>query len=124
MVDTFDPFDLPSSFDPLGSEAPPPPSRRRVAATGANAVSQGAGAGGRLAHLLKPDKPTAAVGPSGDVQGGQTASRILALEDEVAILTARLDGLQAAVTARLEEQQVRIVQAVAALIDARLGRRG
>jgi hypothetical protein len=123
MDDTFDPFDLPSNFDPLGYEGPPPPIRR-VMAAGAYVVSQGAGAGGRLTHLLKPPDPVTAARPSGHAGAGGTAARLLALEDEVAILTARLDSLEATLSARLEEQKWRIVQAVTALIEARLGPRG
>ena len=110
--DTFDPFDLPSSFDPLGSEAPPPPRRRRVggaaspsgsdrpeqglepAAVGAVRGDAGVpttpiGAGDRLAHLLRPAPPP---GDDGTV-------RLAALEAQVADLTARVAALEAQIRA-------------------------
>jgi len=106
--DTFDPFDLPSAFDPLGSEAPPPPRRRRVgsavgpsarhgpesAAVGAVRGDAGVsttpvGAADRLAHLLRPPRPA----------GDDTVTRLVALEAQVAALTARLAALEAQIRA-------------------------
>ena len=80
---TFDPFALPSSFDPLAASSPPPPRRRRRAA-------------GEAAPERPPPQPSA-------------EQRLQALEDEVAILKARLDGLEKAIEARLDDQMGRIV---------------
>jgi hypothetical protein len=89
-----------------------------------------AGAGGRLTHLLDRSGQPAAAGGQGRSPGkakdgsDDTATRLDAIEDEAAILTARLDGLHASVSARLDEQLARLVNAVTALLDERLGRRG
>lgn len=120
--DTCDPFDLPSSFDPLKNEAPPPPRRRRGAEPAAAEPVQrgGGGAGERLAHLLAPPAGAARLGNGPD----DMPARIEALEAEIAVLTARLDGLNTLVTHRLGQQQEWLITAVTALIDARLyGRR-
>jgi hypothetical protein len=137
MSDTsFDPFALPSSFDPLQSGSPeptgqsaysrqaPPPHRWPVP------VSSGPpqccdppaiGAGNRLAHLLRPaDRPTCGKAPT---EPETTTARLAALEDEIAILAARLDSLHTAVNERLGDQRERLVKAVAALLDERLGPR-
>ena len=143
MDDPFDPFDLPSSFDPLGRESleptgqsaylrrdPAPPNRRRADSSAPPATAAAPperAVNPRLAHLLPPAEPALRPRPDrppGHAPPDETAAHLLALEDEVSILTARLDGLEATLTARQEEQQLRIVQAVAALIDTRLGRWG
>ena len=135
MADTFDPFELPSSFDPLGSGCLEPngqsaylrqdsPPRRTQAATAAQPPL--VGAGGRLAHLLAP-AAAPAVGRQrgvGSVAPTEPAQRLAEVEDEVTILQARLDALEATLTARLDAQGARILQAVATLIDARIGSRG
>ena len=146
MTDTFDPFTLESTFDPLGSEPlaptgqsaysrqdPPPPRQRRRPAPvpGEPAVSPSAeiGAGNRLAHLLRPGDQCAAGRQHAPGRGKATpdpedvAARLLALEDNLAILTARLDSLHTAVTERLGDQRDRLVKAVAAMLDERLGPR-
>ena len=132
MTDSFDPFALESSFDPLQSQPPPPPPRRRQAP----ALDQPAanpppeiGAGNRLAHLLRPgNQPAASRQPDpgyakATSEPEATTARLAALEDDVAILTARLDSLHTAVNARLGDQRERLVKAVAAMLDERLGPR-
>ena len=44
--------------------------------------------------------------------------RLQALEDEVAILKARLDGMEKAIEARLDDQMGRIVVRVAEMLEA------
>lgn len=91
---SFDPFDLPATFDPLAPVTAAPPRRRRLAL--ATAVSEapdsfaGTGAGGRLAHLLRPraDGPAPAM---------DADARIAVLEGHLAALEARIDGLEAAI---------------------------
>lgn len=135
MGDGFDPFDLPNGFDPLGSDslaptgqsayfrqiAPPRQQRREpgLAPPAPTRDPSAIGAGGRLAHLVPhAGKP----GPADTPEA--MAARLQALEDEVAILTAQFDSLTASVTTWPEDQQRQILQAVAALIDERLGWRG
>ena len=98
---TFDPFDLPSSFDPLGDDSleptgqsaysrhgPPPARQRRVGGAAEPNRGEGpaieAGAGGRLAHLLQPPRPP----------GEDGTARLAALEAQVAALTTRLGALE------------------------------
>jgi hypothetical protein len=130
----FDPFDLPSSFDPLSCEGPPPPRRQRrsgAEATVTTAEPAHHPTNPRLAHLLpKAEAPAllrpprtgtdgaAAVGPATDI-----GARLAALEDEVAILEARFIGLKAQLAHNQATHQDRLLEAVASLIDARLGRR-
>ena len=84
MTETsFDPFGLPSDFDPLAASSPPPPRKRRRAA-------------GEAAPERPPPQPT-------------VEARLKTLEDEVAILTTRLDGMEKAVEARLNDQMGRLV---------------
>jgi hypothetical protein len=52
-----------------------------------------------------------------------TGARLAALEDEVAILEARLIGLEALLDHKQAVHQDRLLEAVATLIDGRLGRR-
>jgi hypothetical protein len=133
---TFDPFDLPSSFDPLQSGSPeptgqsaysrqaPPPHRRPVPASPGPLQSchpPAIGAGNRLAHLLRPGNQPGCGKATPDPE--DTATRLLTVEDDVAILTARLDSLHTAVTASLDDQREKLVKAVAALLDERLGPR-
>jgi hypothetical protein len=128
---TFNPFDLPSSFDPLGSDAPATPARRRRPAEPAAPARQGssdneptksAGVGGRLAHLIPAaDQPHAA---SGSAAGnGATPddgnARLKALEEKVAILTHRFDELQAAIDQKLKSHQDQLLRAVASLVARR-----
>lgn len=156
---TFDPFDLPSTFDPLGSESleptgqsaymrrgpeptgksaysrqdPPPPRRqRRQSSSGdkpATSPPPDIGAGNRLAHLLRPGHQPAADRQRARTCGKATAdpeattARLLALEADIATLTARLDSLHTTVTARVDDQQEKLLKAVAALLDERLGPR-
>jgi hypothetical protein len=76
-------------------------------------------AGNRLTHLLLyAGRSPAAPGGGPDA----TMTHLQALEDEVTIPVARLDSLAACVATRPESQQFQILQAVAALIDERLGR--
>jgi|GEM_PF-2457138 len=89
MADTFDPFDLPSSFDPLGSADPSPPSRQRIGSAASATVHHGLepaavravpadarpsttpiGAGDRPVHLLPPVRPA----------GDDTVARLAALD--------------------------------------------
>jgi hypothetical protein len=90
--DSFDPFDLPATFDPLAPVAPAPPRRRRLAAAAEAAHGPGAGGGaaGRLAHLLRPNPSEVANPPS-----------VEDLQAQVAILTARLDSLETWLARRL-----------------------
>lgn len=129
MADTFNPFALPSSFDPLDSHAPPPPRRRRGMAADAVARpdKEEAGASGRLAHLLPPaaaGRQGVAAAGAGSAGPSAPAQRLADLEDAVAIQQARLDALEATLTARLDAQGERILQAVATLINERIGQRG
>jgi hypothetical protein len=99
---TFDPFDLPATFDPLAPVAPVPPRRRRLAEAAATAEAPpgqmaGAGAGGRLAHLLRPRAHGSAPAMDAD-------ARIAVLEGHLAALEARIDGLEARLIARLQTQ--------------------
>jgi hypothetical protein len=129
---TFDPFALESTFDPLQSQPPPPPPRRRPAPSryqpAANPPTE-IGAGNRLAHLLRPGDQPAANRQRAPTHGKATTepeaptARLAALEDDIAILTARLDSLHTAVNERLGDQHERLVKAVAALLDERLGPR-
>ena len=116
--DTFDPFDLPSSFDPLGSDGPPPPRQRRKFA----AARPEPPANPRLAHLLPPAGPPVPAGPHRPATveaSSDMPTRLGAVEDEVAILTARLDDFQTSVTTRLEQQRDQLLEAVATLLDQR-----
>ena len=131
MTDSFDPFDLPSSFDPFASQAyPPPPCRRRAAA--ATPASDGitkmpgaghGGAGGRLAHFLPPAEPPAPPGTGSAGNDTDTATRLATLQHEVATLTARLDGLQAALDDKFASHQDRLLRAVATLLEQQRARR-
>jgi len=103
--DSFDPFTLASPFDPLHHQAPPPPHPRRKPSATARPTE--AGAGNRLAHLLPRAEPATA------------EARLQALEDEITILTARLDGLHASVTTRLDQHRDQRLEAVATLLDKR-----
>jgi hypothetical protein len=134
MADTFDPFDLPSSFDPLGYEDPVPPRRRR-ASSGAQpeaaAVPAERTVNPRLAHLLPPAEPALRPHPSPRGTGGagtdgaatDIGARLAALKDEVAILEARLTSLEPLLAHKQAVHQDRLLEAVATLIDGRLGRR-
>lgn len=112
--DCFDPFNLPATFDPLAPVAPAPPRRRRAAAAAAPAAEAvpgrkaGGGPGGRLAHLLRPR--------SGEADGSSGASgadaRIIALETRLAMLTARIEGLEASLASGLDGQRERLLQGV------------
>jgi hypothetical protein len=131
-----DTFDLPSSFDPLGYEGSPPPSRRRCALPATAAVPPERAVNPRLAHLLppaasparprSPDPGTVAAGSGGagtDGTAADTGARLAALEDELEILGARLIGLEAQFTHKQAVHQDRLLEAAATLIDGRLGRR-
>ena len=133
MTDTFDPFTLESTFDPLQSQTPPPPPRRRPAPSPDKPTASppaDIGAGNRLAHLLPPgDQPTANLQQRAPACGKATTeteattTRLLTLEDDLAILTARLDSLHTSVNERLGDQRDKLVKAVAAMLDERLGPR-
>jgi hypothetical protein len=134
MADTFDPFDLPSSFDPLSYEGPPPPRRQRrsgAEATVTTAEPAHHPTNPRLAHLLPKAKPPALLRPSRTGTDGAAAvgtatdigARLAALEDEVAILEARLTSLEPLLAHKQAVHQDRLLEAVAKLIDGRLGRR-
>lgn len=135
---TFDPFDLPSSFDPLGSGSVEPTGqsalskpnrplpRRRPAPPGDKSAAEPPaeiGAGNRLAHLIRPDRQRAPERGKSTTDPEVIAARLAALEDDLAILTARLDSLHTAVNERLVDQREKLVKAVAALLDERLGPR-
>ena len=92
MTESFDPFALPSSFDPLAASSPAPPRRRR-----------------RVAGEAALERPT----PPPTVE-----QRLQALEDEVPILKARLDRMDNAIEARLDDQMGRIVFRVAEMLEA------
>ena len=92
MTESFDPFGLPSDFDPLAASSPPPPRKRR-----------------RAAGEAAPERPA----PAPTVE-----ARLKTLEDEVAILKARLEGMDKAVEARLDGQMGRIVVRVAEMLEA------
>lgn len=119
--DTFDPFALPSAFDPLGSESSEPTSqlsRRRRSQSAADprpvdvpAPAATVGAGGRLAHLLTPPLPPEAE-PVGDAP-----TRLTALEAQVAGLCARLDDLQAVLDHKVADHHGRRVRAVANTVE-------
>jgi hypothetical protein len=189
MSDTFDPFDLPSSFDPLGRDSLTPTGqsaylrrgqeptgqsaylrrgqeptgqsaylRRGQEPTGQSAYSRQPpprhlrADGGtlrataaapaeravnpRLAHLLPPAEPALRPHPSPRGTGGagtdgaatdgtatDIGARLAALEDEVAILEARLTSLEPLLAHKQAVHQDRLLEAVAKLIDGRLGRR-
>ena len=129
---TFDPFTLESTFDPLQSQTPPPPPRRRPAPSPDEPTASppaDIGAGNRLAHLLPPgDQPATSRQPApgyakATTEPEATAARLTALEDDVAILAARLDSQHTTVNERLGDQRARLVKAVAAMLDERLGPR-
>ena len=90
MTESFDPFGLPPTFDPLAAAAPPPPRKRRRAA-------------GEAAPERPPPPPSA-------------EQRLQALEDEAAILKARLDGMHKAIEERLDDQMGRLVVKVAEML--------
>jgi hypothetical protein len=113
MSDTFDPFDLPSSFDPLGRDSLEP--------TGQSVLG---GAGARLAHLLAQPGQPAGAGLQARGPGDDTAGRLEAFEAEIAVLASRLDGVNTTVGHRLDQQRERLITAVTALLDARLVQRG
>ena len=115
--------DLPSTFDPLQSQPPPPLRRRHVLSRGEPPASPPVdiGAGNRLAHLLRPGHRPADGKPTTDPEA--TITRLAALEADIATLTARLDSLHTTVTATLDDQREQLVKAVAALLDERLGPR-
>jgi hypothetical protein len=176
MSDTFDPFDLPSSFDPFGrdsleptgqsayfrrgleptgqsaylrrglehtgqsaySRQPPPRQLRATSGTLPATATEPADrpANPRLAHLLPPAEPALRPHPSpagtGGAGTGGTATdgtatdigaRLAALEDEVLILEARLTSLEPLLAHKQAVHQDRLLEAVAKLIDGRLGRR-
>ena len=116
MADTFDPFDLPSAFDPLATATPPPPRRRREAAAATAEAERPMNP--RLAHLL----PAVAHSASDARRSGtasddaDTSARFATLEDEVAILTARFDDLLAIIDHKLADHQDRLLRAVAAFV--------
>jgi hypothetical protein len=125
------------SLEPTGQSAysrqdpPPPPRRRQFPTPGEPAASPppDIGAGNRLAHLLRPsDQPAANRQPDpgyakATTEPEATTAHLQALEDDLAILTARLDSLHTAVNERLGDQREKLVKAVAALLDERLGPR-
>ena len=112
MGDSFDPFALEGAFDPLHHQVPLPPQRQGQRQRPAAGAPTEIGAGNRLAHLL----PRMGLPPTGP----ETAAvRLHALEDEVGTLTARLDGLQASLTTRLDQQRDQLLEAVATLLDER-----
>ena len=130
------------SLEPTGQSAysrqdPPPPRwQRRQPPPADNSADNSAanppaeiGAGNRLAHLLRPggqcatDRQHATGRGKATTEPEETAARLLALEDDLAILTTRLDSLHTAVNERLGDQREKLVKAVAALLDERLGPR-
>jgi hypothetical protein len=97
----------------------------------------------RLAHLLPKAEPparplppltgdtggagrggTGTDGIAGDGTATDIGARLAALEDEVAILEARLTSLEPVLAHKQGVHQDRLLEAVAKLIDGRLGRRG
>lgn len=93
----FDPFALPSSFDPLAVPLPPPPRRRR-----------------RAAGEAAPEQPT----PPPTVE-----QRLQALKDEVAILKARLDDQMGRIVVRVAEMLAEEQQALlGAIVPSRRSR--
>jgi|GEM_PF-3142656 len=146
MSDTsFDPFTLPSAFDPPDRYSLAPTgqsacSRHTLAPTGQSACSthgrpprRQRGLGGtataeaerplnpRLAHLLPAVLPPATDARPSSVasDGADTSARLAKLEDEVAILTARLDNLLAIIDHKLADHQDRLLRAVASLVAQR-----
>ena len=126
--------DRPSTFDRLQSQPPPPPRRRQAPSPDHSAASPppDIGAGNRLAHLLRPGHEPAADRRRAQEREKATTepnepeastARLAALEADIATLTARLDSLHPTVTARLDDQQEKLLEAVAALLDERLGPR-
>ena len=128
--DTFDPFDLPSSFDPLGSDAPPPPRRRRVGgAVGAapddtRVPTTPVGAGDRLPPLLLQTEPATppkccevAAAPTGN--GTDSVTRLAILEDQVVALTAQVEALRTTIDDKFASHQHRLLRAVATVLDER-----
>jgi uncharacterized protein YceH (UPF0502 family) len=86
----------------------------------------------RFAHLLPPAespallRPPRGAGTDGTATDGTATdigARLAALEDEVAILEARLTSLEPLLAHKQAVHQDRLLEAVAKLIDARLGRR-
>ena len=136
---TFDPFDLPSAFDPLGDDSleptgqsaysrhgPPPQHRRPFDNEPVTAALPPARpANLRLAHLLpQAATPATAARPSGTAcDDAEKAARLATLENEVASLTARLDDLLVVVDHNLEGHRDRLLRAVASLLEQRRGRR-
>lgn len=55
--------------------------------------------------------------------GADTPARLATLEDEVAILTARLDDLLATIDQKLDSQQDQLLRALASLLAQRRPRR-
>jgi hypothetical protein len=153
MADTFDPFDLPSSFDPFGRDSLTPTGQSAYLRRGQEPTGQSAYSmqppprhlradGGtlrataaapaeravnpRLAHLLPPAEPALRPHPSPrgtDGTATDIGARLAALEDEVAILEARLTSLEPFLAHKQAVHQDRLLEAVATLIDGRLGRR-
>jgi hypothetical protein len=116
MAETFDPFALPSAFEPVGADALPALRGRPNTAKAASA-----GQAGRPAPPPLPRLRT------GDV----TTARLANFELAVTALTARLDALEEAtqarltelednIAARLDDQMGRLVRTVATMLDARL----
>lgn len=112
MAKTFDPFALPSAFDPFGADALPPPRGRRSTASPGQAEGP---APPPLPHPRASDATTA---------------RLATLELAVAALNARLDALEEttqarltaieeATAARLDDQMGRIVRTVATMLNER-----
>ncbi|MCB9967240.1 MAG: hypothetical protein H6852_06345 [Geminicoccaceae bacterium] len=115
MAETFDPFALPSAFEPVGADALPALRGRPNTAKAASA-----GQAERPAPLPLPRSHT------GDV----TAARLATLELAVAALNARLDALEETtearltelednIAARLDDQMGRLVRTVATMLDER-----
>jgi hypothetical protein len=103
MAETFDPFALPSAFDPFGADALPAPRGRHNTAKAAT-----------VGQAERPAPPPLPRPRTGDF----TTARLATLELAVAALNARLDALEETTEARLTELEDNI----AARLDDQMGR--
>lgn len=115
MAESFDPFALPSAFDPFGADALPAPPGRRSTAKAASP--------GRAEGPVPPPLPRPRT-------SGSTTARLATLELAVAALNTRLDALEETtearltelednIAARLDDQMGRLVRTVGAMFDER-----